>query len=112
MQKELSVANPKSKGLRYEAGINGVDMDREGRHRSEEWSRASLCRRSTQRNYGWSLQCNGNGVCIKAVRTELDSRLSKSTDSTLAATRTASSIVAVSVPGRGTMGSARSVLDQ
>lgn len=30
VRKELSAANPKSKGLRYEAGINGVDMDRSG----------------------------------------------------------------------------------
>jgi hypothetical protein len=29
-EKELSAANPRSKGLQYEAGIDGVDMGREG----------------------------------------------------------------------------------
>lgn len=65
-ENELSAANPKSKGLRYEAGINDVDM---AGKTSKEWRHTSL-RRSTQRNYGRSLQCNENGVYIKAVRTE------------------------------------------
>ena len=62
-EKDPSAANPKSKGLRYEAGFTVL---RQGKHRIWVLKRTSI-RNSTHGNYGQCLQCNGKGVCIEAT---------------------------------------------